>query len=298
MNLEKRDTLYGGEAFSVKTSTAQNLNSNYLTGCWGAFTKHYNSDRSTVAFTIHFNTCSPDTSLQEISDQHTRLMSISGTQGLYLWNYDIVMSVEDIRKEFAYLKRNLKSYVDYRYHTKFNSKEKRWSGIGNMDIRTNSELTLVFHNQPMYKIFLVANMYRTFLSMPSREAYFFAKNLTKSHWHKLSFVNIMLLLDMVTDKPRDSRIGDALVIYNCTGWLNAKTFKSYKVGVVGYLFFQIVRSTLKQFEGQYYRSYASRRYFTTIFGLKNGENQIPDAKQMRYIEEVYNDIISMFQETN
>lgn len=298
MNLKRRDTLYSGEAFSVKTSTVQNWNSGYLKGCWGSFTKHYNSGRSTVAFTIHFNTYSPDISLREISDQHSHAMNINDKQALLLWNYDVVMLVEDIRKEFAYLKRHLKAYVDYRYYTKFNSEEKRWFGAGSMDVRTNSELTLVFHNQPMYKIFLIANMYRTFLSMRSREAYFVAKNLTKSRWHKLSFVNIMLLLDMLTSKSSDSRIGDALSIYNSTSWLNAKTFKSCKAGVAGYLFFKIVRSTLKPVEGQYYRPYTRRRYFTTIFGLKNDEKQITDAEQMRYIEEVYGNIISMFKETN
>jgi hypothetical protein len=115
MNLKRRDTLYGGEAFSVKTSTGQNWNSGYLHGCWGSFTKHYNSGRSTVAFTIHFNTYSPDISLREISDQHSHAMNINDKQALLLWNYDVVMPVEDIRKEFAYLKRHLKAYVDYRY---------------------------------------------------------------------------------------------------------------------------------------------------------------------------------------
>lgn len=296
MNLRPQDTLFSGEAFSVKTSSGRNWDNSVLTGCWGSFTKHYHNVHSTVAFTMYFNTHSPSTSLQEISDKHVHSTDRSDKRALILWNYDIVMSVEDIRKEFAYLKQHLKKYVDYRYYTKFNSKERRWYGAGSTNVQTNSELTLVFTNQPMYKIFLIANMYRTFLSMRSREAYFAAKNLTKSRWHKLSFVNIMLLLDLLTNKSSDSCIGQALIIYNCTNWLNAKIFKSFNAGIAGFLCFKIIRSTVKRSEREYYRRDNFNRYFKPIFGIKNADQPITPTEQMNCIENVYTKVMSMFKE--
>lgn len=276
----------GSEAFSVKVETParQHTFGARLRGCWGNFTKStISTHEGKVQFTIYFNLVNANSTLKEL------VHVVQPGSSPLLWLYDVPSTKETCRNEFAFLKSKLKSFVKFRYRCVFNTDEHVFHYV-NYPIPTNSSITFTFEQQPMYKIFFVLNMYRTFLKQSTTEAYWWSKKLAAKNWHNLSFVNLMLMCDMVTSKPGDSQIGYEMQYSNIYKWLNAKEFRKHNYKSRLNLQHCIFKPFKKRGDTQYLN------HIPALFGWTTCASYVKTPEEIKaHLNNLYQDITDRFK---
>lgn len=194
----KSQIIYGEmfKAYAIVKNETISYQSGYMDICFGNFTQNlqlkYDKMEKAVV-TLFFN------------HDPEMLTTINGKR---LLNYTVFESESQCKREFSYIYKHVKPYVDFKYTAHINECDKTFRGRYSETIyHCNSYIELKFENCYMYEIFLVLQMYRRFLQLTSKREYWLSKELTRKKWHGLSFVNIAVFCDSFANLlPADQKI--------------------------------------------------------------------------------------------
>lgn len=196
--IHKSRVIYGEmfKAYAIVKNETISYQSGYMDVCFGNFTQNlqlkYNEMNEAVV-TLFFN-------------HDPEILTTPG--GKKLLNYTVFESEKQCKREFSYIYKHVKPYVNFKYTVHINECDKSFRDrYCEKFYHCNSYIEFEFENCYMYEIFLVLQMYRRFLQLTSKREYWLSKELTRKKWHGLSFVNIALLCDSFANfLPNDQRI--------------------------------------------------------------------------------------------
>lgn len=184
------------KAYAIVKNEKVSYTTGYMDVCFGNFTqnlqlKYDKMDEAVV--TLFFN-------------HDPEILTTLG--GKKLLNYTVFESENQCKREFSYIYKHVKPYVDFKYTVHINECDRIFRcRYSETDYHCNSYIEFEFENCYMCEIFLVLQMYRRFLQLTSKREYWLSKELTRKKWHGLSFVNIATFCDSFPNLlPSDQKI--------------------------------------------------------------------------------------------
>jgi len=194
----KSQIIYGEmfKAYAIVKNEKVFYNTGYMDICFGNFTQNlqlkYDKMEKAVV-TLFFN-------------HDPEILTTLG--GKKLLNYTVFESESQCKREFSYIYKHVKPYIDFKYTIRINECDRTFRNRYSDTIyHCNSCIEFEFENCYMYEIFLVLQMYRRFLQLTSKREYWLSKELTRKKWHGLSFVNIAMFCDSFPNLlPFDQKI--------------------------------------------------------------------------------------------
>lgn len=219
------ERVYTSEAFQYWFRNDTNdvvSRSSALRGCFGKFT-HDNylpkNKKMTGSFSYFMNVFSEETSIQEMYGTNVA----TGKPMENIRNATYIGSTTELREDCKWLKHYMQQFVDFDVNICHTSKCWRLNACVE---RTNVYLVFHFKDVYLYQIFFVLNTFRKLTQLTSRPYYRLAQQLAKDKWHNMSFINILLMMD-VTDIciPLDQKVHHFLFNPRAK-WLTPESFKA------------------------------------------------------------------------